>query len=272
MEFVKEMTGMGLNEILQQSEEHTDSIEDVIKRSAVLKKFNPNPLPEDSINLFDKNQVSFYKENIVVKDALTLIKTRRLDTAVNRPKTLWVSLTDYTHKNRVVFPFYSNDGNKVDTYQSRALYDKDAEIAKYLTKSNSEKGIFNIDKVSADSDYIFFQEGPIDAMFLRNCVALAGIHPTEHQLDRINSQFPLHNQVYVLDNQWLDKTSHKITKDLLDKGKTVFIWPEYLSEYKDLNELCIAQQKDEVEIDFILKNTYTGVKGLLQFSQICKPS
>jgi hypothetical protein len=192
-----------------------------------------------------------------------------LDTAVNKPRSLWISLTDYTHKNRVVFPFYSPDGSaKIEFYQSRALYDKDAEIAKYLSKSNSDKAVFNLDKVTTDLDYIFLQEGPIDAMFLRNSVALAGIHPTEDQLSRMNALYPIHNLVYVLDNQWLDKTSYKVTKELLDKGESVFIWPKELIKFKDLNELCIHLEKDEIKPEFIIKHTYVGMKGLIQHSQI----
>ena len=108
-------------------------------------------------------------------------------------------------------------------------------------------------------------------MFLRNSVALAGINPTTEQLERISKLFPMHSLVYVLDNQWKDKTSYKITKVLLEEGKKVFLWPPELIDYKDLNELCVAIKRDEIKPEFILKHTYSGMKGLLQFSQI-KPN
>ena len=269
IDFIKDQTGMSLGEIMVESEVHTSTVEDIIKQTSYYKKVNPKSLPEDSINLFDNNQVSFYKDNPVVKDALEFIRKRRLDTSVNKPKALWLSLTDYTHKNRVVFPFYSpNGGAKVEFYQSRALYKADEDIAKYLSKSNSDKGIFNIDKVTHDIDYIFLQEGPIDSMFLRNSVALAGIQPTQDQLDRINALFPMHNVVYVLDNQWVDKTSHTVTRDLLNRGESVFIWPKELIKFKDLNDLCVHLNKDEIRWEFIVKHTHKGMPGLLQFSQI----
>lgn len=267
LDFVKDMTGMTFSEIMVESDNNAQTVEDIIKKASNAKKPNLNSLPVDSINLFDSNQVSFYKENKVVKDALTFINERRLNTAVNKPKALWLSLTDYVHKNRVVIPFYS-DNNKIDYYQSRALYPEDINRAKYLSKANSDKGIFNLDKVSADIDYIFLQEGPIDAMFLRNSIALAGIHPTDIQLDTITSKFPFHTIVYVLDNQWLDKTSYKVTKELLDKDQCVFLWPKELNRFKDLNELCIHTKKDEINPEFIIKHTYCGVKGLLNYSLI----
>ena len=272
LEFVKDVTGLSYAEILAQAGDYADTIEEVIKKSDFYKKANPNPLPYDSINLFDSNQLAFYKENKVVKDAIEFIKRRKLDVAVNKPKSLWISLTDVTHKNRVVFPFYSPDTNgKVVFYQSRALYKEDEERAKYLSKANSDKGVFNIDKVTPDIEYIFLQEGPIDAMFIRNSVALAGIHPTEEQLALIQKHCPMHELVYVLDNQWLDETSWKITKQLLDKDAAVFIWPKELIKYKDFNELCIAQNINEIPYNFIVKNTYKGMRGHIQFSQIkCK--
>jgi hypothetical protein len=263
------MTGMSLPEIIAESEVHTDTLADIVKKTDAYKKANPNPLPYDSINLFDELQLSFYKENSVVRDALSFIKNRRLDTAINRPRTLWLSLTDNVHKNRVVFPFYTIGSTaKVVFYQSRALYKEDEEIAKYLSKSNSDKYVYNLDKVSTDIDYIFLQEGPIDAMFLRNSVALAGIHPTEEQLLILNSNFPMHNLVYVLDNQWRDEKSYEVTKKLLDKGESVFIWPEALIDFKDFNELCVKKGIDEIPYKFIVKNTYKGMKGMLQYSQI----
>ena len=272
LQFVQEQTGMTVKDILLESEVHTDTVEDIIKRSAVFKKFNPKSLPDDSINLYDTSQVSFYQTNPVVKDALNFIKARRLDTALNKPKALWLSLTDYTHKNRVVFPFYSpNGGAKVEFYQSRALYKKDEDIAKYLSKTNSDKGIFNIDKVVPEIEYIFLQEGPIDGMFLRNSVALAGINPTDSQIDRLNSLFPMHTLVYVLDNQWVDRTSYKVTKELLEKGEKVFLWPTGLDKFKDINDLCVHIKQDELKWEFVIKHTYEGIKGQLQFSQIkCK--
>lgn len=269
LDFVKDRTGMQLSEIIAESDNHTETVEEIIKKTATYKKYNPSSLPEDCINLFDGNQVSFYKENQVVKDALEFIKKRRLNTAVNRPRALWLSLTDYTHKNRVVFPFYSTESNaRIEHYQSRAIYKVDENKAKYLSKINSDKGIFNLNKVTTDIDYIFLQEGPIDAMFLRNSVALAGIHPTEEQLNKITTLFPFHTIVYVLDNQWADSTSYKVTKELLDKGYCVFLWPEVLFKFKDLNELCIHTGKDEIKPEIIIKHTYCGMKGLLQFSQI----
>lgn len=272
IDFIKDMTGMSLPEILAESDVHVDTLTDLVKKTEGYKKVNPNPLPYDCINLYDSLQLSFYKDISAVRDALAFIAKRKLDTAINKPKSLWLSLNDNVHKNRIIFPFYNLEKNsKIVFYQSRAIYREDEEIAKYLSKSNSDKFIFNLDRVSPDIDYIFLQEGPIDAMFLRNSVALAGIHPTEEQISTIKTFFPIHDTVYVLDNQWIDRASYNTTKKLLEKNESVFIWPVELADYKDLNDLCVKNNLNEMPYQFIIKNTYKGIKGQLQYTQIkCK--
>ena len=81
----------------------------------------------------------------------------------------------------------------------------------------------------------------------------------------------MHELVYVLDNQWVDVTSYKVTKELLDRGESVFIWPKEYSQYKDLNELCTKQKQDEIPHNNILQNTFKGMRGFIQYSLVKKP-
>ena len=122
-------------------------------------------LPMDSINLFDKSQLSYYKDKTSVTLAAETIITRRLNTACNRPKSLYVSLTDNVHKNRLIIPFY-DQSNKCVFYQSRKLLQD--ETPKYLSKMNSEKSLFNYNNVSSSADNVFVTEGPIDSFFIEN--------------------------------------------------------------------------------------------------------
>lgn len=230
-------------------------------------------LPQDSINLFDRAQADYYKSNEAVKAALHLINKRRLNTAVNKPKTMWMSLVDPIHKNRLVIPFYdSND--KIIHYQTRTIIEqKYKKFPKYLSKQNSEKSLFGINQVEPTSKYLFVTEGPIDACFIKNGIAVAGITEgrgavfTDKQKEQLNA-FPLHELIWVLDNQWIDKASKNKTSILAKQGHKVFIWPEKLKKFKDLNEVCIANKLDGIPEKLILKYTYSGVKANLMLSQI----
>jgi len=229
-------------------------------------------LPRDSINLFDKQQISFYKDNFYVNKALEVIKNRRLDTADNKPKTFWISLTDPVHKNRLVIPFYDTDDNIVH-YQSRTLVERKGKtFPKYLSKQNSEKTLFGINNIDNQTKYIFITEGPLDACFLKNGLAVAGINEskgtafTKKQQDQI-AKFPLHEVIWVLDNQRIDTASKKKTSMLAKSGYKVFLWPDELKKFKDLNEVCIAAHTNVIPEKFILKHTYSGIKANLILSK-----
>lgn len=216
--------------------------------SSLPKKDLPD-LPFDSINLFDPSQVLFYKSNKFVLKALKYIKERRLFNSVNKPNSLYISLTDFIHKNRLCIPFYDRD-KKILFYQTRAL---DDTIPKYLGKSGYEKTMFNMDKIDINFPYIFIFEGPIDAMFVKNGVAAAGLTLTKTQNIQL-SEYPLHKKIWVLDNPIIDDTSKDKTIELLNKGENVFKWKD--GNYKDFNEMAMFEEINEIDPKFILNSLY----------------
>ena len=231
-------------------------------------------LPLDCINLFDVHQIDYHKDNIIVQKAVEVIRSRRLDTAVNRPKSLWLSLTDKIHKNRLIIPFY-DEKDEIIFYQSRTIIDQPAvKLPKYLSKINGEKSLFNLNNIDTLLEHIFIFEGPIDAFFVKNGTAVAGIQENSNntfstlQQSQINN-FKLSKMIWVLDSQWLDKASKIKTQRLIDAGETVFIWPEKIGKiYKDFNDACIASNIDEISSKFIINNSYSGLKAKLLLSEI----
>ena len=194
------------------------------------------------------------------------MKSRRLDTAVNCPDKLYLSHKDYTHGDRIIFPFFDAYG-KIPFFQSRAFGGTDNEImenVRYLSKVGAEKSVFNLDKVRGDIGDIFVFEGPIDACFVRNGVAVAGVSKgdskdlTNLQKQQLSAFTLTHRIVWCLDNQHKDETSREKTDKLLQQGECVFIWPEDV-DYKDFNEWCISEGKDEIPIEVIQKNVKCGL-------------
>ena len=229
-------------------------------------------LPEDCINMFDKSQLSYYCNEKMVRMGAELIVKRRLNTAVNRPKSLYVTLTDPVHKNRLIIPFYNHVKQPV-FYQSRSILADDYR-PKYLSKQNSEKTLFNYDNVESGADNIFITEGPIDSFFVRNSVAVAGIQErsvntfTTTQKAQIDRLF-LMQKVWLLDSQWSDQASLTKSEILLKSGACVFIWPKDIgTRFKDLNDMCIHFKINEITSDFLLENTYCGLKGVVKLKQI----
>lgn len=251
--------------------------EDVLQQMISLP--NEEDLPEASIDLSNKLQLEYYKGNSSVQKALNYITKRRLDTAINRPETFYVSLKDPVHKNRIVIPFCDFNGRPV-FYQTRSYggnIDDHLDEVKYLSKKNAQKSVFGIERIDDDIEEIFIFEGPIDSCFVKNGVAVGGINPSseksftelqEEQLDVL--QFN-HRFIWVLDSQWLDEAAYQKTAVLLEKGESVFIWPEKAGKkFKDFNEMCIAGKFNEVPAEHIINNTLSGTAGLLKYKLLMK--
>lgn len=234
-------------------------------------KTNTEDLPKDSINIFDKTQLMYYKDNSMVLKAVDVILSRRLNKAANKPKALYVSLSDYTHKNRLIIPFYDKSGNII-FYQTRKLLNDDTP--KYLSKTNSDKTLFNYNNIDSGADNVFITEGPIDSFFIKNSVAVAGIQErsknslTSAQTNQLDRLF-LTQKVWVLDSQWSDQASRIKTEALLKDDQCVFLWPKDVGRrFKDVNEMCVHFKIDQISEQYILENTYCGIKGIIKLKQI----
>lgn len=252
---------------------------DSINFDNLIENKNDEVLPIDSIDLTNNLQLEYYKNNSVVKKALMYIESRKLNTAVNKPSKFFISLSDRVHKNRLVIPFY-NDNGEITFYQSRAIgasHDVNLENVKYLGKKHAQKSVFNLDKINDSIEEIFIFEGPIDACFIKNGIAIAGITPsreksfTEVQESQLESYRFNHHFIWVLDSQWIDDAAYNKTKVLLENGESVFIWPEVIGkQYKDFNELCVAMNKNEIPINAVKENTLTGKLGLIKYNLLMK--
>ena len=238
-----------------------------------VKKVVDKSLPEDCINLSDPSQVEYYKDNAAVKIALNLIRDRKLDRGINKPKTFYISLKDKVHKNRLILPFYDENGDII-FYQSRGLTKKDLyERPKYLSKVGAERSLYGMQNINPDLDNVFIFEGPIDSYFVENGLATCGITEnsskmfTALQKQQIN-KLNLYEKIYVLDNQYCDKAALNKSIVLADSGEKVFIWPKALKRFKDFNDVCVAGNKDKIKPEFILKNTHSGLKAKLLLTEI----
>ena len=274
IKWIQEVSGKSKDEIIEESKDNKFSEDFTIQNGIKVDDYEENiikvdDLPKDCINLFDKQQLTYFSNKNILKTTLKYVINRRLHTAINKPKALYLTTTDKIHKNRLIIPFY--EGNTVKFYQSRSIIEDNK--AKYLSKLHSEKSLFGINSINPDNPNIFILEGPIDAFFIENGVATAGITKgnqlfTNLQQCQLNA-YPMYNKIWCLDSQWLDETSLEKTKKLLYLGESVFIWPKNIGKkYKDFNEWCIAEEKNSVDQEIILNNTFNDMQGLLQLGQI----
>lgn len=153
---------------------------------------------------------------------------------------------------RLLIPFRDKDG-EVFAYQGRAFGD---EIPKYITiKLNSDADkIFGLDKVDMKKK-IYVVEGPIDSLFLDNCIAVAGA-------DFNNVQGDL---TVIYDNEPRNKEIVKQIEKTISQGRSVVLWPDSMKE-KDINDMILSGYT-KLQIQKIIEdNTFEGVSAKLRFT------
>jgi len=261
LSWIKKVSGMSNTEIYNEIKNNNYNI--IPDNEKIVKEQKKIPsLPHDSINLSDSQQLEFYKNEKIVNDCIEFTKNRYIDIAINRPKNFYISLTDYIHKNRLCIPFYDfND--KIIFYQTRAIYKKDEEnYPKYMSKLNGNKSVYGINNINTNIEYLFIFEGPIDAMSTINGVSIGGLNLTTFQEQQLE-KFKTYKKIWVLDNEFnKNKEVKQKYLELIDKNETTFIWPKQFDQFKDFNEICVHQKRYDIPHNFIIKNSYSGIKAL----------
>ncbi len=128
--WIKEVSNCSNSDIIEEVKDYEVTI-DITKDDEVVAKVQAETLPADSINLSDKMQQDFYKDNIIIRACNHIIKSRRLHTAINRPDNLYTSLTDKVHKNRITIPFINEHG-EIEFYQTRTVMTSDLKTSQSI--------------------------------------------------------------------------------------------------------------------------------------------
>ena len=155
---------------------------------------------------------------------------------------------------RLIIPFYDSS-EKVFAFQGRAF---GKEQPKYLTvklDENKQK-VYGLDRVNLQKD-IYIVEGPIDSLFIDNCLAAAGADLTL----RVSPD----TVTYIFDNEPRNKEIIKRMYDVIENDYNIVIWPEHIHA-KDVNEM-IMNGMTKIELQTIISsNTYSKLEALTKLS------
>jgi hypothetical protein len=102
-------------------------------------------------------------------------------------------------------------------------------------------------------------EGPLDSLFLPNCLATAGL----------NFKGLAVNNVVVLDNENRNKQIKEALNKLIINGFSVCIWPDTIRK-KDINEMVMDGMSSDEIVNIIDTNTYSGLQANFQLSRWSK--
>ena len=161
---------------------------------------------------------------------------------------------------RLLIPFRDEQG-EIFAYQGRAFGN---EQPKYITiKLKDEDKIFGLDRVTKDK-HIYVVEGPLDSLFLDNCIAVAGA--TFDKPLMIEGRLIENGQLtLIFDNEPRNKEICKEIEKTIAIGRNVCLWPEYNS-HKDINDMIVAgYTKHDIE-NQIKQFTFSGATAKLRFT------
>ena len=157
---------------------------------------------------------------------------------------------------RLIIPFYDTTG-KIFAFQGRAF---GKEQPKYLTiklDENKQK-VYGLDKVSFQKP-IYITEGPIDSLFIDNCLAAGGADLF------LKNKIPNENITYIFDNEPRNKEIVKRMYKVIEQDFNVVIWPEDL-QLKDVNDMIMSGLTKLELQDIISNNTYSKLSALTKLN------
>ena len=167
--------------------------------------------------------------------------------------------------SRLVIPIVNEKGELVGA-QGRALSvtgDRNArKTARYITiktEGQEHKGWFGLDRV--DTGTIYVVEGPLDSLFIPNCVAMIGLSDALNVPSHLKSR----SLVYLIDNEPRNEAVVTTIGKLLDQDKKVCIWPDHI-KHKDLNDMIMGGMTEKVLLQTIKENTVSGLTGKIKFN------
>mgnify|MGYP001166741842 FL=1 len=159
----------------------------------------------------------------------------------------------YEHP-RLIIPFFDITG-KLFAFQGRAF---GKEQPKYVTikLDESKQKVYGLERINYQK-HIYIVEGPLDSLFLDNCLAAGGADLT--------LRVPSDQVTYIFDNEPRNKEIIKRMYNVIEKDYNVVIWPNEI-QFKDVNDMIMNGMKIDELRDIISNNTYSKLEALTKLN------
>lgn len=155
---------------------------------------------------------------------------------------------------RIIIPFINPNG-EVEMIQGRSLDPK--STIKYLSiKAHDDiskiYGLYELDEAMTS----YCVEGPLDSLFVDNCVASCDGSLTRVQAD-----------VYIWDNQPRNKDVVRYMEEAIENGHSLVIWPYTNGAKMDINDMIKMGLTQTQLMQVIEKSTFSGLMAKAKFIQ-----
>ena len=109
---------------------------------------------------------------------------------------------------------------------------------------------------------IFVVEGPIDSLFLDNCIATA-----DSNLSVVKTEFDKNAVVLIYDREPRNKALVNQIRSSINEGFSICLLPEKDFKYKDINEAIKNGLTKETICNIISDHTFSGIEAELEFNK-----
>jgi hypothetical protein len=183
-----------------------------------------------------------------------LYLSEKFMTLVNevKPKTYKV-IKDHP---RLIIPFFDTTG-KLFAFQGRAFGN---EQPKYLTIKLDEgkQKVYGLERINFQQE-VFIVEGPIDSLFIDNCLAAGGA-------DLFLKNKISNDQItYIFDNEPRNKEIVNRMYNVIEQNYNVVIWPDDI-QLKDVNDIIISGVSKSKLKEIITNNTYNKLSAMTKLN------
>ena len=159
---------------------------------------------------------------------------------------------------RLLIPFFNSHG-KVFAFIARSFGNEEPKYFTIKIDDEAER-IYGLERIDY-SKRIYVVEGPIDSLFIENCLAVAG-----SSFDCVTLQALKSNITIIPDNEPRSKEITKIIRRIILKGYSVCLFPHEVKE-KDINAMILSGKTKKEIRTVIDQNTFTGLYALAKFNE-----
>ena len=161
---------------------------------------------------------------------------------------------------RLVIPYF-NYQNELVAVSGRALETSDRTLRYVTLRTNDSdnKLIYGMDRVDLN-ERVYLVEGPIDSLFLKNCVASG-----DANLSLTAKNIQAKKITLIFDNEKRNKEVCKLLENAIKSNHDVVIWPDN-TEGKDINEMILNGFSSGEIQEIIDSNTFFGLEAIAKFT------
>lgn len=168
-------------------------------------------------------------------------------------------------REKLIIPFFLPSG-RVGGLQARAIDSTDTLRYCTMPVGSDSMPLYGTERV----DYakrVYIVEGPIDSLFIPNCLALAR---ADISLDQLNAlRYKTRDIVAILDNEPRNKEIVKAVRKMLARNIPVVFWDDRFKG-KDINEMIENGHMPGEILMYIEKNTKSGLEAELALTEWSK--